>query len=155
MKKILVSISILTIVCLLFFNNYRLSQKVTVYSNEKKELERKLDSIRNKFMNIDYIPFVKPKSNIIKLGEEYIARINLSLIDTSNLPIVLSGNRIGDSIDENSLDTLIYNKEYECFFYTRKPKAIGEYRWGGKLFFKDLNGKEREYFFFETIEVIE
>ena len=138
--NILVNI-VLVLVCL--FLGYRLFAV-------QNELESYLHKDRG---NVGYKPVVVERSNVLRMGEEYIANIYLVRVEPDALPQVI----VSDSVfvkDFNLAmlrDTLVFNSEYQTHEYRYLPKRIGEHSWGGVL----INPKDSLKYFFQGSYTVE
>jgi hypothetical protein len=110
------------------------SSEILTLKEENKILHHKIDSIIEFQKNYTYRPIVVANSTELKLGEEYIADIRLSIFNKLNPPIVLRG-KIDDSshVFIPNGDTLPVSQEYETTIYKVTPKEIGRYEWHGEI----------------------
>ena len=121
---------------------------------ENINLHLKIDSIIKSQENYSYRPIVIAKSNEIKLGEEYIADVRLTVVNKEKPPIVIIGN---SSIDSTwkffpNGDSLVYNPYYETSTYKSIPKKTGTFKWEGEII-SNIPGQKYPFPFTMTYNV--
>ncbi len=135
------AILVLVLICL--FLGYRLFLV-------KIELETFLQEDRG---SVGYKPVVVERSNVISLGEEYIANIYLVRVEPDDLPLVIVSDSV--SVEDFNLaklrDTLAFSSEYQTHVYSFLPNRIGEHSWGGVL----INPKDSLQYFFHGSYTVE
>lgn len=134
-------ILVLILICL--FLGYRLF-------SVQIELEMFLQEDRG---NVGYKPIVVERSNVISLGEEYIANIYLVRVEPDDLPLVIVSDSV--SVEDFNLsklrDTLTFSSEYQTHVYSFLPNRIGEHNWGGVL----ISSKDSLQYLFQGSYTVE
>ncbi|WP_157482896.1 hypothetical protein [Geofilum rubicundum] len=103
--------------------------------------------------NVGYKPVVVERSNVLSMGEEYIANIYLVRVEPDNLPQVI----VCDSVPVEGFnlgmlqDTLPFISEFQTHEYRYLPKRIGEHSWAGVL----INPKDSLQYFFQGSYTVE
>lgn len=98
----------------------------------------KLAEKSNTLTDLQFRPIVVSQSDKIELGEEYVAGIYLTCINSKNPPTVI----INDSMDNMGnlvkipKDTLAYNSDYQTYIYKSEPNDKGTYRWAGIILYE-------------------
>jgi uncharacterized protein (DUF58 family) len=102
---------------------------------------------------IYYKPVVVERSNVLSMGEEYIANIYLVRVEPDNLPQVI----VCDSVPVEGFnleilqDTLPFSSEFQTHEYRYLPQRIGEHSWAGVL----INPKDSLQYFFQGNYTVE
>lgn len=121
--------------------------KIKILTEENARLKKENEKYMKYIENISFTPYVDSKKQILKLGEEYKAKIFLGISAFENPPITVVSlwNKNG-CISKN--DTIKPNLEnpFPNVYYNKVFSDTGEYRLVGKIDENFFN-KKREYFF--------
>jgi hypothetical protein len=115
--------------------------------NKNQELKNEIAKLKSTSNTFAYQAIVVEKSKRVKLGDDYIADVRLSMADT-NQPSLTVLCRL-DTVTGELIslgDTLKYDKEFGCSIFKQKAIRKGKQEWAGKIIQK-INGKTNEYGF--------
>ncbi len=115
---------LLTIAC--FFSCSPDNSELQILREENAILKEKLAAFQLETKRFQASAFLSPKTNKLKLGEEYEAVIVLNLIDKKN-PVTIS------LFDSLANDTLIFKNDEYITQIKFTPKDTGHYELNGNL----------------------
>ena len=110
------------------------------------------DSFFLKIPKLEYRPIVVAKSNVIKLGEEYVADVRLAVINSKKPPLVLLGKNYSGNF-KSSGDTLKFDAESQASTFRQTPRKIGKQIWEGILL-SNIDTTSLPYYFHVEYNVV-
>jgi hypothetical protein len=123
------------------------SNEIYLLEHQNDSLKREIDRLSQ--LNSTYLfrPIVVPKSRTISLGEEYVADVVLSAVDSLFPPITILCYE--DTINHELVslsDTLPYSSKFQASIYRFKPTSKGKKKWSGKII-QHMHGVKNEFGF--------
>ena len=124
------------------------ADKLEALSLENENLKRELNSYKAKYDHLYYQAIVISKEDTINLGDEYIAQVELLMIDTLNPPTIVLCDWKDKKLTQTK-DTIHFDQDYKTSIYKVKPDKKGTYTFAGVV---SMNREEEKIERFFVVE---